>query len=89
MTPVMAPVMALLMALVALFAVPVLGCGSPGPAPAYPTPEDPAIEDTEFAEVLGLNEDEENMVEDDWVDPSAEAAATETAPAPEAAEEKR
>ena len=50
----------------------VLGCGSPTPAPAYPTPEDPAIEDTEFAEVLGVAGEEEVVEEeDDWVDPSA------------------
>lgn len=57
-----------------LFALAAVGCGSPSPAPDYPTPEDPAVEDTEFAEVLGLNADEEaeeDAAEDDWVDPSA------------------
>lgn len=50
----------------------VVGCGSPTPAPDYPTPEDPAIEDTEFAEVLGVAGEEEVVEEeDDWVDPSA------------------
>lgn len=52
-----------------------LGCGSPSPAPDYPTPEDPAIEDSEFAEVLGVEASddaaEEEEGEDDWVDPSA------------------
>jgi len=48
------------------------GCGSPTPAPAYPSPEDPAIEDTEFAAVLGIEAEEEVVEEeDDWVDPSA------------------
>ena len=42
----------------------VLGCGSPTPAPAYPTPEDPAIEDTEFAEVLGVAGEEEVVEEE-------------------------
>ncbi|MCA9575720.1 MAG: hypothetical protein R3B40_23725 [Polyangiales bacterium] len=59
----------------------VAGCGSPSPAPDYPTPEDPAVEDTEFADVLGLNEDEEaeaeEPAEDDWVDPSAGDGAAE------------
>lgn len=57
----------------ALLAPTLLGCGSPTPAPAYPSPEDPAIEDTEFAEVLGIHEqdEEEAPAEDDWVDPSA------------------
>ena len=70
----------LLLAL-ALPAALVAGCGSPGPAPAYPSPEDPAVEDTEFADVLGLNGDEEaeaeEAVEDDWEDPNAGAEATE------------
>jgi hypothetical protein len=55
-----------------------LGCGSPGPGPAYPTPEDPALEDTEFADVLGLNDEEEALEEDDWVDPSAGTVDPET-----------
>lgn len=59
-------------AIALLGALVVLGCGSPTPAPSYPTPEDPAIEDTEFAEVLGLETEEEVVEEeDDWVDPSA------------------
>jgi hypothetical protein len=41
-----------------------LGCGSPSPAPDYPTPEDPPLEDGEEDAV-------EEEVEDDWVDPSA------------------
>lgn len=41
-----------------------LGCGSPSPAPDYPTPEDPPLEDEEEDAV-------EEEVEDDWVDPSA------------------
>ena len=61
----------------ALSAPLMLGCGSPKPAPGYPSPQDPAVEDTEFAEVLGLREadaDEDVPAEDDWVDPSASDA---------------
>jgi len=48
-----------------------LGCGSPSPAPDYPTPEDPPVEETEFAEVLGIATEEEAVEEeDDWADPS-------------------
>ena len=49
-----------------------LGCGSPSPAPDYPTPQDPPTEETEFAEVPGTETEEEvGEEEDDWVDPSA------------------
>ena len=69
-----APLLASLSALLG-----VLGCGSATPAPDYPTPEDPPIEETEFAEVLGVASDEEDVVEeeDDWVDPSAGEATEE------------
>ena len=62
------------------------GCGTPAPAPDYPTPQDPAIEDSEFAEILGLDtEDELEAEDDDWVDPGP--GEPEGEPTPEAAPE--
>ena len=50
----------------ALFAI---ACGAPTPAPAFPSAVDPDPAEGDLAEVLGLNEDEEEPEDDDWVDP--------------------
>lgn len=50
-------------ALVAAFALALVGCGADTPAPAYPSPQDPALEDTDLWQHVGAEDaDDEDDV---------------------------